>query len=95
MRFTFKTHKPVGGYRSFDKPSHYIKLRGKTVGLILPDQPHKIRLQVIKDDINSDGHPNCEWRWIQLRQESVSVEAAKRWLNDVINQIMSKYKLIG
>jgi len=69
MKFTFKTEKPTGAYRSFFSENHYIKLNKKQVGAIA-DRTWKIRLMVFKDDINEDGNANCQWKWISLKKES-------------------------
>jgi hypothetical protein len=92
-KFTFKTEKPTGRYRSFFKPSHHIKINGVDVGTIGAEPPHKIRLMVVKQDIMEDNNPNCTWKWIQLTKESASVDEAKVWLNSAINAIKAKYKL--
>lgn len=93
MKFTFKTIKPTGRWRAFDNTYHYVKLKNKTVGTINNDKPHKIRLQVIKSDINEDGIPNCIWKWVTLKKESDSVEEAKLFLNRFIETILEKYSL--
>ena len=100
MKFTFKTTKSTGQYRSFFAPSHTIKLNKIGVGSIVGSSehtelgPYKIRLQVIKEDIMEDGNPNCKWKWITLKKESQTLDEAKQFLQDHIAGITSKYKLI-
>lgn len=91
-KFTFKTEKPTGKYRSFGKNNNNILLTRKLVGLIDPDN-FKIRLMIVKDDINSDGNPNCIWKWITLSKNSETLEDAQKFLNDNINAIIMKYTL--
>jgi hypothetical protein len=50
-------------------------------------------LKIDKMDINEDGNPNCSWRWITLKKQSGSLQTAKDWLNEHIEDIMIKYKL--
>lgn len=94
MKFTFKTEKPTGRYRSFYSPHHYIKLKGVMVGTIGHEHPHKIRLMVVKDDIAEDGNPNCKWKWITLKVESESVMMAKAWLQEKIHTITQTFNLV-
>lgn len=91
--FTFKTEQPTGRWRSFDVPIHYIKLKKKVVGTIEPTPPHKIHLMVIKDDTMEDGNKNCDWKWITLKREFVSVDEAKAFLKEYEQKIIEKYKL--
>jgi hypothetical protein len=92
-KFTFKTEKSTGHYRSFYPDNHYIKIKNVRVGAISDTAPYKIRLQVIKSDILEDGNPNCDWKWIQLRKESTTLQEAKDWLNDNFEILMKKYKI--
>ena len=92
-KFTFKTHHPTGMYRSFYPSHHYIKLKKKIVGMIGDKPPHRIRLQVIKDDINKDGNPNCTWEWITLKATSTNVDDAKAFLREETDVIIEKYNL--
>ena len=92
-KFTFKTTNPTGAYRSFYPSQHDIKFKKKIVGSIGDKFPHRIRFMVIKDDINKDGNPNCDWEWIGIKKESKSVADAKVFLNDHIELILTKYNL--
>lgn len=92
-KFTFKTTKPIGRYRSFSKPYHEIKLNKQAVGLIDADEPHKISLKVVKADINEDGNPNCAWKWLRLKKESKSLQEAKDYLIENQEVIMSQRKI--
>jgi hypothetical protein len=91
--FTFKTEKPTGRYRSFFQNYHYIKLKKVEVGTIDDKERHKIRLQVIKADINEDGNPNCPWKMITFVMEFATVDEAKKFLNDHFDVITKKYNL--
>jgi hypothetical protein len=92
MKFTFKTDRPTGPYSSFYSSYYHIKFNKEDVGVIV-DRTWKIRFMVIKEDINEDGNPNCEWKWITLKKESATLLDAKQWLNDNIEAIFRKYKI--
>ncbi len=92
-KFTFKTDKSTGRYSSFYPDQHYVKLKKKEVGHIGDKAPYKIRLQVIKADINEDDNPNCSWKLITLKKESESLQEAKDFLNEHIDKILEKYNL--
>ena len=93
IKFTFKTTRESGKYSWLHNPSHKIKLNKFEVGSIDHEMPHKIRLMVIKKDINEDGNPNCDFKWVTLAQKSESVDAAKIWLNENIDRIISQFTL--
>jgi len=93
MAFTFKTKQPEGKWKSFYKPTYHIKLNKKEVGLINADLPHKIRLQIIKTDLNEDGNPNCSWKWITLKKESSNLQEAKDFLNSNFEAVLRQYNL--
>jgi len=93
MKFTFKKTNPTGSYASFFDPHYDIKLKKHIVGMIDPKKPHKIRLMVIKDDINEDGNPNCSWKWIKLKKDFNSIDEVKIFLNENIELILKKFKL--
>ncbi len=94
-KFTFKTEKPTGSYRSFFPNLHYIKWNKKEVGDIDDKNPHTIRLKVYKSDINEDGNPNCLWKWIKFKKQFESVQDAKEWLNspEILEAIQTKFRL--
>lgn len=91
-KFTFKTEKSTGAYRSFYDDIHYIKYEGKIVGSI-DAKTHQIRLMVYKNDIMEDKNPNCEWKNIFMKNEFDSIPQAKDFLNKHIEQILATYKL--
>jgi hypothetical protein len=92
-KITFKTEKPVGRWKAFESIFHYIKLNKKGIGTIDHNEPHAIRLMVIKDDIMEDKNPNCTWKWIQLNKQSKSLEEAKTWVETHFEAIAAKYKI--
>jgi hypothetical protein len=96
-KFTFKTIKPTGRFRSFDTDTNFIKLDGKQVGNIFVDKSDRnnyiIQLHVKKKDITEDGNPNCVWKNIRLAKKYSSVDEAKEWLNQNITALQSKYEL--
>ena len=89
MKFTFKTDKPTGRYRSFFKSTHHIKLKKKRCGIITDEEPYRIKLQLMGNDEN----PNCNWRWATLKVKFESVQEAKDFLNKHIEAILKKYEL--
>lgn len=93
MKFTFKTNKPTGPYRSFYSSYHQIKLRGKSVGSIDDKPPYKIRFQVYKKDINEDGNPNCLWKWVRLKHESASLVEAKEFVKNNSEAILNQFNI--
>jgi hypothetical protein len=93
MKFTFKTDKPTGRYRHFFPSHHYIKLKGKTCGSIEDRIPYKIRFMVFKEDIMEDKNPNCVWKWITLKQNCLTLQEAKDFVNENFDAIMQKYKM--
>lgn len=92
QKFTFKTEKPTGRYSSFFNDYHIIKFKKKSIGQIT-DKEWKIRLQVIKKDINENGNPNCKWKWITLKIEFKSLQEAKDFLNSNIEAIFSQFEI--
>ena len=92
-QFTFKTVKPTGKWRSFENDQHLIKLDKKEVGRIDCDPPYKIRLAVVKTDINEDKNPNCTWKWIILKHQSSSLAEAKEFLNENFLSIIKQFPL--
>jgi len=95
-KFTFKTTKATGRFRSFSHDTHDIKLNNKIVGQISDaksDIPFDISLIVKKNDINSDGNPNCVWKWIRLKKKSNSLQEAKDFLNEHVDSLLAKYNL--
>jgi len=91
-KFTFKTEKPTGKWKSFYNPSHDIKLDRMVCGHIDP-KDFSIRLCIIKDDINEDLNPNCSWKWVTLKKKSSSLQEAKDFLNENFELITSKYRI--
>lgn len=93
MKFTFKTEKPTGRYRSFQSASHDIKLGGAWCGSIDDDPPHKVRFMKLKDDPMEDGNPNCAWKWVTLKKEFQSVADAKEWVRENSELIQRQIKI--
>lgn len=91
--FSFKTEKPTGKWKAFDKNRHVIKYKKHEVGAIDDDKPHKIRLMVMKNETITDNNPNCAWKWITLKKDSESLEEAKTFLNQNFDAIVQKYTL--
>jgi hypothetical protein len=92
-KFTFKTEKSTGRFRSFYPDLHYIKLKKTEVGSIDDEKPYYIRLKIFKSDINEDNNHNCSWKWIQLKKQSASLQEAKDFLNVNFKEITEKFNL--
>jgi hypothetical protein len=91
-KFTFKVHRPTGRYRSFSNSYTDIKFKGNVCGSIAKKDikdtyVYKVKFQIIKDDINSDGNPNCIWRWITLAKEFSTEDQAREWVNKILTQL--------
>lgn len=92
-KFTFKTDRATGRYRSFYPDTHHIKLKRKKVGTIDDSPPYKISFTVYKDDEENDKNPNCKFKHITLVKKSESLIEAKEFLNKNIDILLEKYKL--
>lgn len=95
-KFTFKTEKSTGRFRSFFPPIHTIKLGRIEVGTItdsLDDRIHRVKFQVWKEDINEDGNPNCPWKWVTLIGKFNSVQEAKDFVVRNSEILQKKLKL--
>ena len=93
-KFTFKTTKPTGKFKSFETPYHEIFLNKIQVGII-DHLSFDIRFMVIKKDINEDKNPNCPWKWIQLKRKSNSLQSAKDFILNYNDLIQEKYNLVN
>lgn len=88
-KITFKTVKPKGKWRAFDKDTHNIKLNGKVIGQINPDAPYRVSFMVIKDGVRfNDGNPNCNWIWVFTRQDHNTLDDAKNWVTDYVTRFL-------
>jgi hypothetical protein len=90
-KFTFKTSKPTGKWKAFDKPYHEIKHNKIVVGEIAEDAPHKIRFMVMKTDTLKNDNPNCKWMWIGFKNQFENIDAAKEFVNKNYQQIIDNY----
>lgn len=90
QKFTFKTVKEMGRYRSFYPDQHHIKLNKIDVGYIDDGIGHKIRLKVWG---SPEDNPNSNWRWVKLAKEFNTVSEAKEFLNTNFDLINEKFKL--
>lgn len=88
-KFTFKTIKPTGRYKSFSSPDHEIKLNGVRVGSINNSPNHIITLMVLKKDINEDGNPNCVFKNVRLTVKNDTLQGAKDYLNNNFQRVMN------
>ena len=95
MKFTFKTHKPAGPYKSFYSTFTDIKLNKNQIGGIQhKNNAFKISLRVVKKDIMEDGNPNCTWKNVTLKTPIFKeLQEAKDWLNIHIEEITKQFTL--
>lgn len=93
IKFTFKTTKPTGRYRSFESSYHEIKIKKVSVGSITDGDGYRIRLQVYKDTDEQKKEEPCPWKWITLKKESISLQEAKDFLKANAEVIYNKYKI--
>jgi hypothetical protein len=94
MKFTFKTDKVAERYGAFYPDIHHIKYNKKEVGCISDNGGFRIRLKVVKKDINEDKNPNCLWKWITLKQTFNSLQESKEWLNAHVEDILKTFVLM-
>lgn len=92
MPFTFKTNRQTGPYRSFFKPSHYIKWKKEMIGTI-DDDDFTIRLKVHKTVEDLRKGPNCDFKWIKLTARPASLQDAKEFLNKHCDEILQKFDI--
>jgi hypothetical protein len=92
-KFTFKANKATGKFASFYNYDHDILYKKINVGSIHYEAPFTIRLKVEKANITEDGNPNCSWKWITLKGEHESLQAAKDWLNANADRLFATYPI--
>ena len=83
---------------SWEDPSCTIKMNKKIVGSITvkkrwTNAPYIVMFMIVKSDINEDGNPNCEWKWITLKKEYATIQDAKQRLNENIDKITRSFNL--
>lgn len=95
-KFTFKTEKATGKFRSFHSDSHTIKLNGIWCGKIseIATDKWEVRMMVQKDDPETSANPNCTWKWVAFKKKHATLDDAKSWVranNDVIQDRFTIY----
>ncbi len=88
-----KINYPTGQYSAFHDPIIDLKYGKSEIGLLDYEKPHKIHLQVIKEDINEDGNSNSEWKWITLKAKFGSLDEARKFLKEKTKSILDKYNI--
>lgn len=90
-QFTFKKHKRVGKFSSFDKKYTDVMLNKCVVGSIAEETlGGECRMGLIVE--NPEGE-NCKWKWIFLTARAKDEESARNFLNLRFDEINEKYKL--
>ena len=93
-KFTFKTIKSTGKWKSFDNDSYNILLKKKKVGVFFnKGEGYSINFMVMKTETITDNNPNRPWKWITLKHRAESLEAAKDYVNDNFQKITSSFTL--
>ena len=94
-KFTFKTIKPTGKWKSFDNNYYQILLKKKEVGAFYNEgeKGWSIRLMVMKIETITDNNPNCPWKWVTLKHRAESLEAAKDFVNGNFQKLTSSFTL--
>lgn len=96
-KFTFKNgERPKGLAKIGWTNSPSIKLNGKKVGYISGSSysnHYTLRFSVMKTPTLDDGNSNCAWMWITLPWTCLSIESAKEYLNEHIDEILKSYTL--
>lgn len=88
-KFTFKTIKATGPYRSFYRDSYDIKLGGIVCGSIFESQLGVYRVSIRVKDANSSGG----WRNATLKARFNTVQAAKDALNESFDSITQAWEI--
>lgn len=92
--FSIREIKPTGKWKSFSESEYQVKLDKQIVGELVYKKSFKVRLMVIKKDINEDGNPNCIWRWAILKTSELKTkEEVKSWLNENATAIIAHFNL--
>lgn len=92
-KFTFKTERPTGKYKSFFDTYILIKLDGKIVGFFSGGESKTIGFHVVKDDILEDNNPNCVWMNKFIKKPSTDIQEVKEFLNNHFQEIINKFNL--
>jgi len=91
-KFTFKTVKPIGRWKSFENDQFLIKLNKCEVGYFstqdaFQNGPFKIHLMILKNEEDLKKNPSSDWKWIILKKEFETLDLAKSFLNDNFDAI--------
>lgn len=101
MNFTFKKQTRATGLAGigYSKESIDIKLNGKICGTIsapnwtTKDNNYSISLMVLKDQLEEDNNPNCNWKWVIFKFKSESEQECREFLKSNYEIIVKKYNL--
>ena len=91
-KFTFKTEKPKGRWKSFDHDIYHIKLNKVEIGMFVTvGEVFRVRLRVMKTDKITDSNPNCPWKWIHLKGDFKTLQDGKDWVKRNTTGLLKKF----
>lgn len=94
-KFTFKTNKPTGKYRSFDVTYIDIKLNKLIVGGIYEpsylSKETKVRIRFVIEDKTL----KCGFKWVTLKASFDDLLEAKNYVIQRAQNIQKQFTLIG
>lgn len=101
FNISFKRDAAITGLAGvgYSKQGSDIKVNKKVVGSIdapnwqTKDNFFRISLMIIKDDINSDGNPNCPWKRIRLKNTFESDADAREFIKRTLKKAVVEDKL--
>lgn len=95
IRISFRRHKKETGLRGigYPWPQVSIKVNGKEVGNIFPKtwNTEYWRVGFTVKKLEPDDNPNCDWKWIWLKQKGNSEEEAREIAIKAIPILLQKY----
>jgi len=97
MGFTYKKHKKVGRFRSFEMDYTDIKLNKKIVGSI-SEISHFLangglfRIMFVVERVPDDKN-KLDWEWVTLKKKFETENEARGFLGIMFPEIIKKYKL--
>lgn len=95
---TFKKQAKGTGLSAVGHPKQNIdiKLDKKRIGTIYAPNwqqgKWEVSFAIKKKDIMEDGNPNCEWRWVNFKENFYTDFLAKEFVKEMFDKINSTYE---